>query len=101
MLPHSIFQRLRLGHSSKYLATPVDLRSWSISRASSCTFRLALATLVTSLGPCLGSGIGGPREPKAQLGELDTNCNSSSFKGIMKMVGIDIDPVGDHSKIDA
>ena len=40
-------------------------------------------------------------EPKAQLGELDTNCNSSSFlKGVMKMADIDINPFGEHDKPD-
>ena len=43
-------------------------------------------------------GLGGP---KAQLEELDTNCNSSSFlKGIIKMVDVDINLFGDHDKID-
>ena len=55
------------------------VRSWSTSHASSCTFLLASATLVASLGPHLGGRIVGPRELKAQLGELNTNCNSSSF----------------------
>ena len=79
MLQHFIFQRLHLGHSNKHLTMSVDLRSWSISRASSCTFLLALATLVTSLRPCLGGRLGGLKELKAQLEELDTNCNLSSF----------------------
>ena len=57
----------------------VDLRFWNISYASSCNFLPASSTLVTSPGPCLGSRIMGPREPKTQLGELDTNCNSSFF----------------------
>ena len=44
----------------------------------------------------------GPREPKAQFGELDTNCNLSSFlKNIMKMEGIDMYPFGDHDQMDA
>ena len=44
----------------------------------------------------------GPRELKAQLGELNTNCNSSSFlKGNMKMVDIDINPFGNHDKTEA
>ena len=61
-------------------------RSWSISHASFCTFLLASATLVTSLGPRLGGRIVGLREPKAQVGELGTNCNSSSFlKSVMKI----------------
>ena len=43
-----------------------------------------------------------PREPKVQLGELDTNCSLSSFlKGTMKMADADIDPFGDHDKMDA
>ena len=52
----------------------VDPRSQSTFHASSCTFLSALATLVTSLGPCLGG-----REQKAQLGELDINYNLSTF----------------------
>ena len=44
----------------------------------------------------------GPREPEAQLGELDINCNSSSFlKGVMKIADIDINPFSDHDKMDA
>ena len=44
----------------------------------------------------------GPKEWKAQLRELDTNCNSSSFlKGTVKMADVDIDPFGDHDKTDA
>ena len=40
-----------------------------------------------------------PRELKAQLRELDTTCNLSSFlKGLMKMADIDNDPFGDHDK---
>ena len=39
----------------------------------------ALAVLVTSLEPSLGSRCVGPWEWKAQLGELDKTCNSSSF----------------------
>ena len=102
MLPHFISQRLHFGCSNKHSAMSVDLRSWSTSHASSCTFLLASATLATSLGPRLGGRIVGPREPKVQLGELDTNCNSSSFlKGVMKMVDIDINPFGDHSRTDA
>ena len=62
---------------------------------------LASATLVASVAPCLGGRIVGPREPKAQLGELDTNCNSSSFhNGVMKMADVDIDSFGDHKKMD-
>ena len=36
-------------------------------------------SLVASLGPCFGGRLVGPREWKAQLGELDTHYNSSSF----------------------
>ena len=87
--------------SNKHLATLVNPRSWSIFRASSCTFHPALATLITSLGPCLSGRIVGQREPKAQLGELDTNCNSSSFlKGIMKMAGVDMGLFNNHNKMD-
>ena len=74
-----MFQRLCLDHLNKQLAMSVDLRSWSISHVSPYAFLLALTTLVTFLGPCLGSRLMGPREPKAQLGELDTHCNVSSF----------------------
>ena len=96
-----IQKAIHLGCSIKHLATSVDLRSWSISCASSYTFLLASATLVTALEPCLGGRLVGPREPKAQLGELDRNCNSSSFfKGITKMADNDIEPFGDHSKTD-
>ena len=43
----------------------------------------------------------GPRKLKAQLGELDTNCNSSSFlKGIIKMEDVNVDPVSNHDKTD-
>ena len=39
--------------------------------------------------------------PKAQLRDLDTTCNLSYFlKGVMKMADIDIDPVGNHDKMD-
>ena len=74
----------------------VDPRSWSISNTSSCNFLLALATLfVTSLWS--RSRIVGPKELKAQLGELDICYNLSSFlKDIMKMADIDIDPFGNH-----
>ena len=41
-----------------------------------------------------------PRELKAQLGELDTNCNSSSsLEGVIKMADIDINPFGDHDQM--
>ena len=61
---------------------------------------LASATLVTSLGPRLGSRNVG--ESKAQFGELDTHYNSSSFlKGVVKMADNDIDPFHDHDKMDA
>ena len=44
----------------------------------------------------------GRRELQAHLGELDTNCNSSSFlKSIMKMADVDINPFIDHYKTDA
>ena len=80
----------------------VNLRSWRISHISSYTFLLALSTLVASLGLSLGSRIVGPREPKVQMGELNTNCNSSVFlKGVMKMADVDINPFGDHNKTDA
>ena len=60
---------------------------------------LASATLVTSLGPRLGSS--NVCEPKAQFGELDAHYNSSSFlKGVIKMADIDIDPFHDHDKMD-
>ena len=102
ILPHLIFQRLRLGRSDKHLAMLVNLRSWRISHISSYTFLLALSTLVASLGLSLGSRIVGPREPKVQMGELNTNCNSSVFlKGVMKMADVDINPFGDHNKTDA
>ena len=79
----------------------VNLRTWSISHVSSYTFLLALATLVTSLRPYLGSRIVGLRELKAQLGELDTTCNLSSFlKGILKLADVDMDPFGYHIKTD-
>ena len=75
----------------------VNLRSWSISCASSCTFLPASSTLVTSLGPTLCSRIVGPRETKALLEKLDTHYSSSSFlKGIMKMS--DFEPFSDHDK---
>ena len=74
----------------------VDLKPWSIFCAFSHTFLLALATLVTFLRLRLGSGIFGPRAP---LGEVDTNCNSSSFlKGVIKMD--DINPFGERDKTD-
>ena len=60
---------------------------------------LMSATLVTSLGPHLGGRIVGPKEPKALFGELDTNCNLSSFlKGVMEMANVDIYPFSDHDK---
>ena len=40
------------------------------------------------------------REPKAQLEESDTNL-SSFLKGVMKIADIDINPFGDHDKMDA
>ena len=44
----------------------------------------------------------GLRELKAQLEELGTNCNSSSFlKSVMKMADIDVNPFSDHDKEDA
>ena len=44
----------------------------------------------------------GPRELKAQLGELDTNCNSSSFlMGIIKMADININLFGSRDKTNA
>ena len=44
----------------------------------------------------------GPRELKACLGELYTNCNSLFFlKGIMKMADADINPFSDHDEMDA
>ena len=62
---------------------------------------LASSSLVTSLGPCLGSRIMDPRELKAQMGELDTNCISSSFhEGVTKMADIDTDPFRNHDKTD-
>ena len=76
---HAIFQRPCLGHSNKCLATSVDPRSWSTSHAFCCTFLLALAALVASLGPRLGNRLVG--EQKAQLEELDTCYNLSSFLG--------------------
>ena len=43
----------------------------------------------------------GPRESKAQLGELDACYSLSSFlKDVMKMADIDIDPFSDHNKTD-
>ena len=78
----------------------VDPGFWSISHAFSCTFLVTLATLVTYLGPRLGGGIVGPREPKAQLGELDTNCDLSSFlKDIVKITDVDIDSFSNHDKM--
>ena len=74
---HLIFQRPHLSRSNKHLAMSVNPRTQSTSCASSCTLLPALAALVASLGPCLGSELVG--EQKAQLGELDTTCNSSSF----------------------
>ena len=71
----------------------------------SCSFLYlssGLSNLVSSLESHLGSRIVDSREPKAQLGELDTNCNSSSFlQGIMKMADVDIDSFSDHDKMDA
>ena len=61
---------------NKCIALSVDPRSQSTSHASSCTSLPALAALVTSLGPRLGGRL---VEPRAQLGELDTTCNLSSF----------------------
>ena len=61
----------------------IDLRFGSTSHAFPCTFRPALEALVTSVEPRVG---GRPVGPKALLGCLDTTCNSSSFKGIMKKV---------------
>ena len=43
----------------------------------------------------------GPRELKAQLGELDTHYYLSSFlKGIMKMAEVYIYPFSNHDKTD-
>ena len=44
----------------------------------------------------------GPRDLKALLGELDTNCNSSPFlEGIMKMADVVTYPFAKHDKADA
>ena len=49
----------------------------------------------------LGSRILGPKESKAQLGELGICYSSSSFLMVLwKMADIDIDPPSDHNKPD-
>ena len=96
-----IVEAMHISHLNKCLATSLDPKSWSIFMLLLCTFLLTSATLVAFFGPHLVSRIVGSREPKVQLGDLDTNYNFLSFlKSIMKRADIDIDSFGDHDKTD-
>ena len=58
--------------------------SWSTWSISLHTFPLVLTTLVAYFGLHLGSRIVVPKEPNAQLKDLDTTYNLSSFYRVMK-----------------
>ena len=72
-------QKLHLGCSSKCLAIPIDLISWSTWSISLHTFPLVLTTLVPYFGLHLGSRIVVPRKPRVPLGDLDIYYSLSSF----------------------
>ena len=70
----------------------------------SCFFSYLSFSLTNScrfLGPHLCGKILGPKELKAEVGNVNTHCNSSYFlKGVMKMADVDIDSFSEHDKTD-
>ena len=65
-------------------------------------YSLVLTTLVVYFGLHLGGRTEVPKELRAQLEDLDTTCNSSSFlESYEKMADVDIDPFEKHDKTDS